>query len=133
MSSPPDVPLGELERSVLEHLWRADHGDAKSVHAALGVRRGIGLNTIQSTLKRLYDKGLLRREKISHAHVYMPQASRAEFHRAQVDAIVRQVGRGDAAVLVSAFVDFAERAGDEHLAELERLVAERRRARKEPR
>lgn len=124
-----DPLLGELERSVLELLWRDGSGDAKGVHAALGGKRGIGLNTIQSTLKRLYEKDLLVREKVSHAHVYAPRSSRAEFHRAKLDAIVKQAGRGDASALVSAFVDFAERAGDEHLAELERLVAERRRAR----
>lgn len=126
-----EIPLGELERSVLELLWRVGGGDAKSVHAALGVRRGIGLNTIQSTLKRLYDKGLLIREKVSHAHVYAPRTSEAAFHRARLAAIVQQIGRGDAAVAVSAFVDYAEHAGEEHLAELERLVAERRRALKE--
>jgi len=114
---------------VLDLLWRDGRGDAKHVHAAIGVRRGIGLNTIQSTLKRLFDKGLLVREKVSHAHIYSPRASKADFHRARLDAVVRQIGRGDAAVLVSAFVDFAERAGEEHLAELERLVAERRRDR----
>lgn len=124
-----DLPLGDLERSVLDLLWRSGAADAKAVHAALGVRRGIGLNTIQSTLKRLFDKGLLARDKVSHAHVYRPRSSRAEFHRARLDAIARQVGRGDAGAMVSAFVDFAERAGEEHLAELERLVAERRRAR----
>ena len=122
-----DIPLGELEQSVLELLWRVGGGDAKSVHASLGVRRGIGLNTIQSTLKRLFDKGLLLREKVSHAHVYTPRTSKEAFHRARLDAVVRQIGRGDAGIAVSAFVDFAERAGEEHLAELERLVAERRR------
>jgi predicted transcriptional regulator len=128
-----EVPLGDLERSVLDLLWRDGEKDAKAVHATLGVRRGIGLNTIQSTLKRLFDKGLLVREKVSHAHLYSPRASKADFHRARLDALVRQVGRGDAGLLVSAFVDFAERAGDEHLAELERLVAERRRSLKERR
>ncbi len=123
-----DVPLGDLERAVLELMWRDGEGDAKRVHAAIGVRRGIGLNTIQSTLKRLFEKGLLRRDKVSHAHVYAPQTSKADFHRARLDSVVRQMGRGDASALVSAFVDYAEHAGDEHLAELERLVAERRKA-----
>ena len=113
---------------MIELLWRVGGSDAKSVHAAVGVRRGIGLNTIQSTLKRLYDKGLLVREKVSHAHVYAPRTTKAAFHGARLDAIVRQIGRGDARTAVHAFVDFAERAGEEHLAELERLVAERRRA-----
>ena len=72
--------LGELETAVMGHLWTAGEGDPKSVHAALGKRRGIGVNTVQSTLKRLFEKGLLDREKISHAHVYRPRVTREEFH-----------------------------------------------------
>jgi len=34
--------------------------DAKAVHSIIGTQRGITLNTIQSTLERLHDKGLLR-------------------------------------------------------------------------
>ena len=71
--------LGALESSVLDYLWEHGGGTAKTVHAAVGRRRGITVNTVQSTLKRLYDKGLLTRKKVSHAHVYQPisHASRA--------------------------------------------------------
>lgn len=111
------------------HLWAGSEGDAKAVHAALGRRRGITLNTIQSTLKRLFEKGLLERDKVSHAHVYRPRISREEFHRGLVDELVGGLLPGQAEAVVSAFVDLAERAGPEHLARLEALVAERRRKR----
>ena len=60
--------LGALETAVMEHLWERGSGDVKTVHAALKARR-ITINTIQSTLRRLFDKQLLRRDKVSHAHV----------------------------------------------------------------
>lgn len=121
--------LGDLEIAVMEHLWSGRSGDARSVHATLGKRRGITLNTIQSTLKRLYEKGLLARDKVSHAHVYRPRSSREEFHRELVDSFVTGLMRGEAEAVVAAFVDVAERAGPEHLARLEALVAERRKGR----
>lgn len=121
--------LGELERTVLDHLWRAHRGDAKEVHQAIGTGRGITLNTIQSTLKRLFEKGLLAREKVSHAHVYRPRMTREEFHRGLLHDVVRDLMRGKGETFVAAFVDVAERAGPEHLARLEALVAERRRSR----
>jgi predicted transcriptional regulator len=124
----PFPELGELETSVLEHLWSRGDGDAKSVHAALGKRRGITLNTIQSTLKRLFEKRLLVRDKVSHAHVYRPRMPREDFHRAALEGLVSGLLRGEASSLVAAFVDLTERAGPEHLARLEALVAERRRA-----
>jgi predicted transcriptional regulator len=124
----PLPELGALESSVMEHLWSRGDGDAKSVHAALGKRRGITLNTIQSTLKRLFEKGLLERDKISHAHVYRPSMTRVEFERSALQELVQGLLRGEAAGMVAAFVDLTERAGPEHLERLEALVVERRRA-----
>jgi predicted transcriptional regulator len=111
----------------MEHLWSVGGGDAKSVHAALGRRRGITLNTIQSTLKRLYEKRLLERDKVSHAHVYRPSMQRAEFERSALRELVQGLMRGEADGMVAAFVDLTERAGPEHLERLEALVVERRR------
>jgi len=121
--------LGDLETAVMNHLWSGREGEAKAVHAALGTRRRITLNTIQSTLKRLFEKGLLERDKVSHAHVYRPRVSRADFHRGLLDELVGDLMDGQAEAVVAAFVDLAERAGPEHLARLETLVAERRQKR----
>jgi predicted transcriptional regulator len=112
----------------MDHLWSGGHGEAKAVHAALGERRGITLNTVQSTLKRLFEKRFLDRDKVSHAHVYRARLTRAAFHRGLVCALVGDLMQGQADAVVSAFVDVTERAGPEHLERLEALVAERRRA-----
>jgi predicted transcriptional regulator len=111
----------------MNHLWAGGEGEAKAVHTALGKRRGITLNTIQSTLKRLFEKGLLARDKVSHAHVYRAQVSREEFHRELLGELVGGMMNGQAEAVVAAFVDLTERAGPEHLERLEALVAERRR------
>ncbi|HYO93794.1 MAG TPA: BlaI/MecI/CopY family transcriptional regulator [Polyangiaceae bacterium] len=120
--------LGELETAVMEYLWAGGEGEAKAVHAALGKRRGITNNTIQSTLKRLFDKRLLERDKVSHAHIYRPSIAREEFHRGALNDVVEELMGGKAEAMVSAFVDLTERAGPEHLVRLEKLVTERRRA-----
>ncbi len=125
--------LGELETAVMAHLWSDGEGCAKAVHVALGKRRVITLNTIQSTLKRLFEKDLLERDKVSHAHVYRARVTREEFHRSLLGELVGALMHGQAEVVVSAFVDLAERAGPEHLARLESLVAERLRENKQGR
>lgn len=114
----------------MEYLWAGGEGEAKAIHGALGAPRGITLNTVQSTLKRLFEKGLLERDKVSHAHVYRPRLSRDAFQRSALGEIVDALMRGEADAMVSAFVDLTERAGPEHLARLEALVAERRAQRK---
>lgn len=131
MASGPVRPplLGTLESAVMEHLWKGGDGEAKAIHKSLGARRGITLNTIQSTLKRLFEKNLLAREKVSHAHVYRPHVSREEFQRSALGELVAELMRGEAEAMVSAFVELTDRAGPEHLARLEALVAARRRSR----
>src|SRR6266545_4001116 len=104
MPMPPLARLGDLETAVLEHVWAAGPCDVKAVHRTLGSRRGITLNTVQSTMERLFRKGLLVREKVSHAYVYSPRHTR------------------------EAFVDLAARTDEANLDRLERLIAERRKA-----
>jgi len=125
-AQPPVKTLGELETAVMEHLWTGADGEAKAVHRALGKARGITLNTVQSTLKRLFEKGLLARDKVSHAHVYRARLSREDFHRGLLDHLVGDLLRRETGMLVQAFVDLTERAGPDHLAALEAAIARRR-------
>src|SRR5688572_8683850 len=96
-SGPIRAPwLGELETAVMSYLWTGGEGEAKAVHKALGERRGITVNTVQSTLKRLYEKALLSRDKVSHSHVYRPRISREEFQRGVLDQLVTELMGGEA-------------------------------------
>lgn len=117
----------------MDFLWSGGEGEVKAVHKALGRKRGITLNTIQSTLKRLFEKGLLARDKVSYAHVYRPSIDREEFRRGALDKLIGTLMQGEAEAMVSAFVDLTERAGPEHLERLEQLVAQRRRAQRSKR
>ena len=129
MRRPVHPPLlGHLEATVMELLWTHGEAEAKDVHQRLGKARGITLNTVQSTLKRLFEKGLLDRHKVSHAHVYRPRLSRQEFHSGALGELISELMGGQADAMVSAFVSLTERAGPQHLERLEKLVAERRRA-----
>jgi predicted transcriptional regulator len=118
--------LGELESAVLEYLWSHDRVDVKDVHRDVGSSRGISVSTIQSTLERLFRKGLARREKVSHAYQYEPALSRGDF-RARAVAIAAGELRGAAAAgVLAAFVDLAAKADRENLDRLEALVKQAR-------
>jgi predicted transcriptional regulator len=125
MSSPRPPFLGDLELAVMDHLWSRGGQDAKQVHRAIGRGRRITLNTIQSTLKRLFEKGLLDREKVSHAHVYSPCITRADFHRGALQEVVDRLMGGRSDAMLSAFIGVAEQVGQEQLEQLEKLVADR--------
>ena len=126
MTTDRPIFLGELESAVIDHLWSAGPAEVKDVHKAIGRPRRITLNTVQTTLKRLYEKGLLTREKVSHAFVYAPAMSREEYQRRTLDQTLGLLLRGERGAMVAAFVDLTERAGSDELERLERLVAERR-------
>jgi predicted transcriptional regulator len=128
MPKPPRAlpQLGELELEVLEHLWRAREADVVDTHAAIGKRRKITLNTVGSTLERLFRKGLLQREKVSHAYRYSAAVPRDVFAARRVlDAAGGVRALSDAGVL-SAFVDLVADVDEEALDRLEALIAQKR-------
>ena len=123
MDNTRSIPrLGDLERQVLEHLWRAGEADVQETHAVLGLPRGITLNTVGSALERLHRKGLAARDKVSHAYRYRPLMDRDAFMaRSMVDA----AGGLEALSgqrLLTAFVDLVTDASEDTLDELDRLV-----------
>lgn len=119
----PDLALGELEQQALETLW-ADGGlTPNEVHERVGAPRGIAVNTVCSALKRLHDKGLVARDKVSHAYVYRPVVTRTELQRQVFGALAATLSEGRHAGLLMAFVDAAAAEGTGTLHELEALVA----------
>lgn len=119
-----DVPqLGELELAVLQYAWTHAEADAKAVHRALGVPRKITLNTIQSTVERLHRKGLLRRERVSHAYRYQPTLSREEFRARAAASAAGRLRGAEAHGVLTAFVDLAMQADGANLDRLEAIIA----------
>lgn len=121
----PDLVLGQLEQEVLEALWAHGPLNPNEVHEHVGLERGISVNTVSSALKRLFEKGLLEREKVSHAYVYHAQVTRAQLQRQLIDTIATQFGQGHSGAFLAAFVDVAQARGEETLRELESLIASR--------
>ncbi|MDT8322124.1 MAG: BlaI/MecI/CopY family transcriptional regulator [Xanthomonadales bacterium] len=118
--------LGELELAVLEQLWSRGPLDAKTMHRRVGTLRRIGLNTVQSTLERLFRKQLVTREKVSHAYLYAAGVRREELMERLIEEIVETFSDGSTEHMLTAFVDLAARVDTESLSRLEHLIAERR-------
>lgn len=118
--------LGELEIAVLEHLWSYGPADVKSVHHHIGRSRDISVNTVQSTLDRLFKKNLLKRKKISHAYVYSSATSREALLADMIDNVVTKLSGGNSEAMLTAFVDLAERIEDDSLDRLEAMIAAKR-------
>lgn len=115
--------LGALELSVMEQLWSTHEADAKSVHEALAPAQDRTLSTVQSALNRLHRKGLLSRFRVGHAYVYAPQTSRQQLIGQALQDMLRTLGGGSVAPLLSGFIDLADRTDLVTLTNLESLVS----------
>lgn len=121
----PDLSLGALEREVLSVLWEESPLKPSDVHARVAGDRGITVNTVSSALKRLFEKNLLVREKVSHSYVYSPGISRIELQRQLINSVATQFGAESGAGVLAAFVDLTEKRGVDALKRLESMIADR--------
>jgi predicted transcriptional regulator len=118
--------LGELEKSILQYLWQYQPADAKTVHAYFSDQRSSTLNTIQSALDRLYKKGLLKRDKQGHAFQYQALQSKQEFVGQLMNDVAADFISDEPARLQAAFVSMTQDADDDTLADLEKMIQQRR-------
>lgn len=125
------LTLGDLEMQVLEQLWTLGSADVRAVHQALSSERENHSNTVQSALERLYRKGLLDRDKLSHAYVYSPRVSREELAARLIDETFQRIKTAEPMPALAAFVDLAAEQDPGVLDELERLVKAHRARRRE--
>lgn len=101
--------------------------DSFAVSDVLGVlerEREIAYTTVMTTVGRLYDKGLLRREKSGRRYLYSPRLSREEF----LEATAREVLEGavDGQRAMAMLVEKVSEASTHELDQLEQLIGQRR-------
>lgn len=98
------LPSGELENQVLEILWSDDRPmTPREVHDVLSVHRKLAYTTPMTILVRLWEKGLLVRERSGRAFAYRPVLSRDESAAARMRQVLATAG--DHSVALSRFVE----------------------------
>ena len=96
--------LGPRELDVLDQLWQHADCSAQELHERLAA--DLSLNTVQSTLERLHRKGLAVRSKRGRAFYYSAALTRSDVVSRVLNALARDVGRGDLAPIISGFAEF---------------------------
>ncbi|UAA39065.1 BlaI/MecI/CopY family transcriptional regulator [Paraneptunicella aestuarii] len=124
------MQLGELEKQVLQHLWSVSEADAKQVHLILGQARGISLNTIQSTLDRLFKKKLLSRTKQGHAYLYRTAIDREGLISKLISNVTSDFVEEGEHSLIAAFCSESANLDDAQLDQLQALIEQQRELRK---
>lgn len=123
----PPPPLGNLEVEVLEFVWTNGSTTARDAYAQLGTARGISLNTVQSTLERLYRKSLLTRTKSGHAYHYTAAVTREQLVANLINGVLGRF-ESDAASSAAAIMDAIDQLDEDTVSLLENEIKRRRQA-----
>ena len=120
--------LGALERDVMAIAWLGKELSVRDVCARLG--SNVAYTTVMTTMDRLFKKGLLTRRKSGRAFIYNASATRHEVEGAVAAELVNSLIQRDGEPLpvLSSLVDAVSDRDRALLAELERLIREKRRA-----
>lgn len=81
-------------------------------------------------MERLYRKGLLSREKVSHAYVYEATVDRGEFVNRVIEDVLGILASGKADNYLLAMVDYAATKDRNGLDVLETMIRKKRAAQK---
>jgi predicted transcriptional regulator len=105
----------------MDEIWRRDQATVRDVLEALNRgRKERAYTTVMTIMRRLADKGLLRRERHGKTDTYWPRLSREQYleqrARAEVGALVDEYGD-------LALAHFARRVDGLDAARLEQLRA----------
>jgi predicted transcriptional regulator len=118
------LTLGDLEREVMEELWRRGEASVREMHDAFGER--MAYTTMMTTLDRLYKKRLLNRRKESRAYLYTPRVSREEFERGVAKDLIDDMLGRDSGPVLAYIVEAVSERNRELLDELDQLIKQKR-------
>lgn len=110
--------LGKLEIQILEIFWKDPKDwDVKGMHAEVFTDHNVSLNTVQSTMERLFRKGFLGREKVSHAYLYSCLKSREDFVGETMQVFMQEMNV-DESTFFSAFLNASSKKAENNLDDL---------------
>jgi predicted transcriptional regulator len=120
---PARLGMGELESQVMDVLWD-DGGQLtpSEVNARLDSQRELAYTTVMTVLVRLFEKGIVTRQRRGRAWAYRSVLGREEQAAQRMNAVLRD--GGDQSISLARFV---ENMSTKERAELRRLLDARSR------
>lgn len=118
--------LPPRERQIVDVLFEAGPLTAGEVGDHLPDQ--LSGSAIRAMLKRLEDKGFVKREDSDRGYLYSPAVSEAAASRSALSEIVRVFFNGSAAGAASALLGMSDKLNNDELDELEAMIAKARSA-----
>jgi predicted transcriptional regulator len=112
-----------LEARIMDAVWTLEQVTVQNVCDHLGGQHNY--KTMMTVMNRLYEKELLRRERISHAFVYHPRLSRDEFVQGVSRDVFAGLVRDFGDVALAQFVNIMDELDLASFKKLQGLIAQR--------
>ena len=87
--------LGALEMEILDIVWELNRVTSRDVFERMRDRRRLGQSTVLTVLRRLSNRGILKRDAGGDVYVYSPNVGREALGGQMIDNVIRLVYRGD--------------------------------------
>jgi predicted transcriptional regulator len=121
-----EIRLHDLEATIMDVVWgrRLSSFAVGDVLAILEMQRDIAYTTVMTTVTRLYEKGILERERDGKRYLYSPKLTREEFLQSTARVVLDEAVGGHQAMAMLAEKVSEASAGE--LDDLEALIQKRR-------
>ncbi len=125
MPLPSFDQLGELQRAVLEAVWKLDEATVHQVRDALAPRRDLAYTTVLSVMQKLEKAGWLAHRADGKRHVFAATRTRDAAGQHSLQRFVSRLFRGDSRAVLQHLLE-DEELTDEELLEFRRMIDRRR-------
>jgi BlaI family penicillinase repressor len=125
MSKARSYRLGDLQLKIMKVLWERSEASVGDVLQALGADAGLAYTTVATMLRKMEARGLVEHVSEGRRFLYRPAVSPDAVTRSMADDILERLFEGRLSDLLSHLLSTRE-VSREELAELERLIAQKR-------
>ncbi len=119
--------LGRVQLKIVQVLWEKGRANAREITDALNVQEPIAHSTVQTLLRKLEAKGAVGHDVEDRTFVFYPLVREDRVKQGATRELVDRVFDGSPAGLV-AYLLKNERVSDKELAQLRKLVDEKKTA-----
>lgn len=119
--SPPRI--GKVQYQIMQALWKEGRATARQITEELARNQPIAHSTVQTLLRQLEAKGVVRHEVEERTFVYVPLYQQAEVTETPLHDIFMRVYNGSVVNLMSHLLRL-ETVSQEELAQLRSLLDE---------
>ena len=117
--------LGELQRAVIEIIWKLGRANVHEVREHLADTKKLAYTTVLTTLQKLEKAGWLKHKNEGKSYVYLPTGTREQAGVKSLRKFIKHVFDGDAMLMFQQLIRETNLKDDE-LRTLRQMIDQKR-------